>query len=61
MHWYKILSRNKRVELGRVIADSPKLAVEKWYKSGNSRYEIVVAEVYGLATYEQKNTGVIRK
>jgi len=60
MYFYRIVTRNKKVLLGGVAADSEKLAVEKWYKSGNSRYEIVVAELYGLATNEQKNLGVIR-
>jgi hypothetical protein len=61
MYWYRILSRDKTKELGRVAADSPKLAVEKWYKSGNSRYSIVVAEVYGLVAYGEKNTVIVRK
>lgn len=61
MYLFKILTRNRKTELGRIVADSEKEAVKKWYLSGKSKYEVVVAEIYGLAPNEQKNNSNLRK
>lgn len=51
--WYKINNRKKKC-LGALAAKSEKEAVEKWYKSGMSRFDVVNAELYGYADKERK-------
>ena len=49
MYWYKIYNRDKSKCLGGVAANTPKEAVEKWYKAGKSKWSFVNAELYGCA------------
>lgn len=55
MYWYKIYNRDKSVCFGGVAADTPQEAILRWRRAGKSRWDVLVAELYG---YADKKRGI---